>query len=366
MRRFKEADPIMRRKPIAEQVVVVMGASTGIGRLAALDFSRAGAKVVLSARGVDSLDELAREIHQAGGTALAIPADATLFEDMEALAQAAERDFGGLDTWVHLAAVAVYAPFDKLDAEEFEQVVRVGLLGQAYGAMAALPIMRRHGGGSLIHVSSVEAEVPLPYHSAYAAAKHGTAGMLDALRMELRKAGVPISVTNIMPASVNTPFFDHARTKLGVKPAPLRPVCDPQAVSDAILRAAVHPRREVVVGGAGRLLVALHRHFPRLVEAAMARATYRSQRNGEPRSPDHESNLWSSSASDIRVRGDEAEDAVPPPVVSCWAWRRWWRARGAGIVGALASVLTGLLAARRARRQRRRRGGIRRALGLGR
>lgn len=304
----------MRHKPISEQVMVVMGASTGIGRLLASEAARRGARVVVAARSEEPLGELVDEIRDRGGRALAVVADTTSPEDARVVAETAERELGRIDTWVQMAAVAIYSPFEKLTPEEFERVIRVNLVGQAYGAMAALPVMRRHGGGGFIAVSSVEAEVALPYHSSYAAAKHGVKGMLDSLRMELKHDKVPISITNVMPASINTPFFDHARTKLGVKPQGLPPLYDPAVVVEAILRAAEKPRREVIVGGSGRFLVPMHRRYPRFVEAMLRRTAFRGQETREPRGEEHPDNVDAPSGADSRVRGEEGREARGGPV----------------------------------------------------
>jgi NAD(P)-dependent dehydrogenase (short-subunit alcohol dehydrogenase family) len=214
-------------KPVSEQVVVVIGASSGMGREAALDFAARGAKVVLSARSDEALDSIAHEIESKGGHALAVPADVSDFEQVKHVGDRAIERFGRIDTWAHFAGAAIYAEFEKTSPEEFKRVIDVNLTGAAFGAMVALPHLRRTGGGALIQVSSVEAEISLPYSSAYSASKHGMRGYLDALRMELKHEHVPISVTNIMPTGINTPFFDHARTKLGVKPMPIPPVYQP-------------------------------------------------------------------------------------------------------------------------------------------
>ena len=235
----------MRHVPIEQQVVVVVGASSGIGRETALRFARRGAKLVVSARHAPGLDSLVEEIRRAGGMAVSEPADVTSFDQVRAVADRAVAEYGRLDTWVHLAGVAVYAGFEETTPEEFRRVVDVNLMGQVYGAMAALPHMRRAGRGALIHISSIEARRAFPYHSAYAASKHGIDGFLEALRVELQHEGLPISVTQVLPAGINTPFFNKARTKIGVKPRPLPPLYQPSTVADAVCgggRRAV-PRR---------------------------------------------------------------------------------------------------------------------------
>jgi NAD(P)-dependent dehydrogenase (short-subunit alcohol dehydrogenase family) len=241
---------MMQLKPVEGQVVVVMGASSGIGRDTALRFAKSGAKVVASARGEQGLHSLVEEIRHDGAEAVAVPADVVEFEQVKAVADRAVEEYGRLDTWVHLAAVGLYATFEQTTPEEFKRVVDINLMGQVYGAMAALPHIKREGRGALIHVSSLEAKRSLPFHSAYGAAKHGIDAFLEALRVELKHEGWPISVTQVLPGTINTPFFDKARTKLGVKPVGLPPIYEPGVVTDVILYAAEHPARDLVAGGA--------------------------------------------------------------------------------------------------------------------
>ena len=157
------------------------------------------------------------EIRAEGGEATAVVADTSDFEQVKAVTDRAVEEYGHLDTWVHLAAVGLFATFEQTTPEEFEQVIDVNLMGQVYGAMAALPHLKREGRGALIHISSVEAKRSFPFHSAYGASKQSIDGFLEALRVELKHEGWPISVTQVMPGTINTPFFDKERTKLGVK-----------------------------------------------------------------------------------------------------------------------------------------------------
>jgi len=294
----------VKLKSISEQVVVVFGASSGIGRETALRFARRGAILVVSARGEEGLNSLVEEIQQCGGRATAIPAEVTDFAQVQAVADAAVREYGRIDTWVHVAAVTIYATFEETTPEEFRRIVEVNLLGQVHGAQAALPALRRAGGGALIAVSSVEAMRPLPYNSAYAASKHGLHGFLQTLRMELRHDDTPIQVTEIMPASINTPLFNKARTKLGVKPMGIPPVYPPSLVADAILYAAEHPVREIVVGGAGKMMLMNQRISPRLTDALMERIGFKGQRTDEPRSATAPDNLFAPLPGYDKVEGD--------------------------------------------------------------
>jgi len=299
----------MQLKPIDQQVVVIFGASSGIGRATALRFAARGAKVVVAARSEEGLQSLVEEIQSADGAAIAVPANVTNLEQVRAVAETAVREYGRLDTWVHVAAVAVYATFEQTTPHEFKRIIDVNLTGQAYGAMVAIPHLKNGGGGALIHISSVEAKRALPYHSAYAASKHGMAGFLDALRMELEHDDVPISVTNVMPAAINTPFFNKARTKMGVKPMGAPPIYQPSIVADAILYAAENPTPEIVAGGAGKVILLGQRLVPRLMDAIIARTCFTMQRTKEPKSENEPYSLFEPIDGYNHVEGDFGDQA---------------------------------------------------------
>ncbi|HEY9638112.1 MAG TPA: SDR family oxidoreductase [Coleofasciculaceae cyanobacterium] len=297
----------MQLKPINQQVVAVVGASSGIGRETAIQFAARGAKLVVSARSEAGLNSLVDEIRQMGGEAIAVPADVANFEQVKAIADHTIQQYGRLDTWVHLAAINLYATFEQTTLEEFKRVIDVNLMGQVHGAMAALPHLKREGRGSLIHVSSVEAKRSFPYHSAYGASKHGIDGFLEAMRLELMHEGLSsINVTNVMPASINTPLFNKSRTKIGVKPQGLPPIYQPDIVVDAILYAACHPTRNIIAGGAGRAMDLIQRLSPQLMDTLLlqAGAGFKLQETSEPKSEDAPDNLFEPIAGFDRVEGD--------------------------------------------------------------
>jgi NAD(P)-dependent dehydrogenase (short-subunit alcohol dehydrogenase family) len=248
---------------------VITGASSGIGRATAGELGRRGASVVLAARSEGPLKELAREIEGAGGSAHAVVTDVAEWPQVERLARAAVERYGRIDTWVNNAAVMQYATVEDSRPEEMEQLIRVNLLGQMYGSKAALAVMKRQGGGTIINVSSIEGWVGMPLHAAYSASKHGNKGFSEALRRELQQQDSPIQVCLIMPAGINTPLFDHSRSKLGPKPMPLPPAYPPEAVAEAIAYACEHPRLEIVVGGAGKMFTMLERLNPALIDLAL-------------------------------------------------------------------------------------------------
>ncbi len=207
-------------RPIQDQVLVITGASSGIGLATAQEAARQGARVVLAARNARDLERAAEALRREGHEALAVPTDVTDFAQVERLAERAADAFGRIDTWVNNAAVGAYAPFDEQPIEDFERIVQTDLMGQVYGAKAALPHLKASR-GALVCVGSVESRRGLPLQAAYSAAKHAIKGFLDALRLELQHEGANVRVTLVMPSSINTPFYDKAKTQLGVKPMPV-------------------------------------------------------------------------------------------------------------------------------------------------
>ncbi len=290
-------------KKIEEQVVVVFGASSGIGRLTAAKFAERGARVVIAARGEEGLASLKNEIEEKGGRCDYKVADAEDFDTVKAVADYAMDMHGALDTWVHVAGIHLVAPFESTTPEEFKHIVDVNLLGQAYGAMAALPHLRQTGGGALIHISSVEAKSAMPWQGAYAASKAGIAGFLDALRLELRKDQIPISVTNIMPAAINTPFFSTSRSKMGVKPGAPAALEDPEVVADSILQAAQKPARDVYAGNAAAFYALGRTFLPELMDRMIIKNGFEKTLTTEARGLNENSSFYKPSR-DHRVRGD--------------------------------------------------------------
>ncbi|WP_373528680.1 SDR family oxidoreductase [Nostoc sp.] len=306
----------MQLKPINQQVVSVVGASSGIGRVTALEFARRGAKVVVSARSESKLKSLVEEIQSFGGEATFLVADVEVFEQVKAIADKTVEVYGRLDTWVHVAAIGIFATVDNITPEEFQHVINVNLMGQVYGAMAALPHLKCEGRGALIHVSSMEGRRSLPYQSAYSASKHGVEGFIEAMRVELQHEKWPISVTSVKPAVINTPFWNNGLTKLGVKPAGIPPYYDPKLVADAILYAAEHPTRDFLVGDVAKILDLVQRVSPSLVDSLLLLVGFDLQHSSEPKSEDAPNNFYQSVPEDDRVDGDYSNLVVPS--ISDW------------------------------------------------
>jgi len=294
----------MKLKPVQEQVVVIAGASSGIGRETALRFAEGGAKVVVTARSESGLTSLVDEITRRGGQGAHAVCDVSDFNQVKGVAETAVRTFGRIDTWVHVAAVSLYARFEDTSPEEFRRVIEINYLGQVHGALAALPYLRQGGGGALISVSSVEAIVSLPLNSAYSASKHAVEGALDALRRELMAEGVPISVTSVKPATINTPFFNNALNKMDVKPIGPPPIYQPDVVADCVLYAAEHPVRDLFAGGGGKMMAVGQMLAPKLVDKAMARVGISYMGTDQPEPGGAPGNLFEPRDSENRTEGD--------------------------------------------------------------
>ena len=294
----------VKLKPVVEQVAVVLGGSTGIGRATALRFAQRGAKVVVAARSEPALLSLVEEIAASGGQAVHVVCDVADPAQVEAVAEAAVGAFGRIDTWVNVAAVSVYARFEDTTPEEFRRVIEVNYLGQVHGALAALPRLRAAGQGALIAISSVESIVSLPLHSAYSASKHAVEGVVDGLRRDLLAEGAPISVTSVKPATINTPFFDKSLNRMNVRPKGPPPVYEPELVADCVLYAAEHPVRDLYAGGAAVSMALGQVLAPKLVDAALAKVGIPAERRAEPATDGVPGALYEPHADDRRTRGD--------------------------------------------------------------
>ena len=278
---------------LSGKVVVITGASSGIGRGTALDFAKAGALVVLAARRGELLEELALECEAAGGKALAATTDVSDKEETARLAAAAVTQFGRIDVWVNNAGSGALGRFDQVPLQDHIHVIETDLLGTLYGTYFALQQFHRQGAGTLINVASVIGKVPAPYFASYAAAKHGVVGLSGAVRQELVEAKADgIHVCTVLPASMDTPFFEHTANYTGHKPVPIPPVYSPQEVVDAILSLAVKPQDEVSVGTAAVATVFGHHVARLLTEAAMGKETHLAIEKSEP-APDTEGGLYS-------------------------------------------------------------------------
>jgi short-subunit dehydrogenase len=290
--------------PLGGHVVVITGASQGIGRETALQLAMRGASLVLAARNEEALRELAAQVERIGGSAEAVVTDVADWRQVERLRDRAVERFGRIDTWVNNAAVSIYATVEQLEPEEMDRLVSVNLLGVMYGSRAAIGAMKPRGQGTIINVGSALSERAIPLQSAYVATKHAIQGFSEALRLELMHEETGIEVVLILPSSTNTPLFNFARSKLGVLPMPVPPVYEPRVVAEAICHAAEHGGREIVVGGWGKLLVLAQRLSPSLLDRYMVQGGRSFEQQQTDRPDDRRDNLFDPSSGPGSTTGE--------------------------------------------------------------
>ncbi|GJE36878.1 SDR family oxidoreductase [Methylobacterium persicinum] len=305
----------MQHKPLADQTIVVTGASSGIGLATARMAASRGARVVLAARSGAALDRIADDIVREGGQAVAVGADVGVRAEVEEIAARAVAAFGGIDTWVNVAGLTIYGPLAEVSEEDHERLMRTNFWGTVNGSLVAVARMNRRG-GALINVGSVASDLAFPYQGMYSASKHAVKGFTDALRMELRLTDAPISVTLVKPTSIDTPLPRRARNYMDREPMLPPPVYRAEEVAHAILHAAVHPQRDIVVGGAGKLFVAGKEFAPGAYDHLAGQIAALQKRTMEPRRP--EGALHAPQEDDTgHVHGDQ-----PFPVLRTSAYTR--------------------------------------------
>jgi len=256
----------MKLKPLSDQVIVITGASSGIGLVTARTAAAAGAKVLMVARSEDVLRGLVAEMQASGQTVEAKAADVGDAAGVQAAADYAVATWGRIDTWVNDAGSAIFGKVLDTPLDEQERLFRTNYFGVVNGCVAAVPYLKRQG-GALITVGSLASDMPAPPMGIYSATKHATKAYVEVLRMELAQEGAPISVTLVKPSGIDTPIGQHAENHGSAGEAQIPPpIYDPRLVADAILACAVHPRREITVGGGGRAQVLFSQHFPGLYE----------------------------------------------------------------------------------------------------
>jgi NAD(P)-dependent dehydrogenase (short-subunit alcohol dehydrogenase family) len=321
-------------------VVVVTGASGGIGRATAVAFGRRGARVALVARGESGLDAAADQVREAGAEALPIPTDVADSDQVEAAAARTEDVFGPIDTWVNVAFAGVLAPFHTITPAEFRRVTEVTYLGYVYGTMAALSRMKPRDHGTIVQVGSALAYRGIPLQSAYCGAKHAIQGFNESLRCELLHDRSAVKVTMVQMPAVNTPQFSWGLTKLPKHPQPVPPIYQPEVAAKGVLYAADHPkRREYWVGGSTMGTLIANAIAPGILDRYLARTGFASQQTDEPHDPNQPANLWEAAddkrGHDFGVHGefDDKSSSRSPQL---------WASHHHGVLGAAAG---GVLAA---------------------
>jgi short-subunit dehydrogenase len=272
----------IKLKKLQDQVIVVTGASSGIGLSTAEMAAERGARVVLNARNDVDLRLAVERIRQRGGRAAYVVGDVADDEAMEMLAQRAVEEFGTIDTWVNNAGIGVYGRLEDVSMADKRRLFDVNFWGVVNGCKVAVPTMRRQGGGAIINIGSVESDRALPLHGIYAASKHAVKAYTDTLRMELEADAVPIAVTLVKPAAINTPFTEHARNYMNEEAEYIPPVYAPEEVAGAILRCAEVPTRDIFVGGSGKVISLMEKVAPRTMDRALERSGFTGQKKDEP------------------------------------------------------------------------------------
>jgi short-subunit dehydrogenase len=282
----------------ASRVVVVTGASAGVGRAVVRALGRRGASVGLIARGGDGLEATAREVRSQGGRAMILPVDVARAHEVDEAAERVEAELGPIDGWVNNAMTSVFSPVKETPAAEIRRVTEVTYLGYVHGTLAALRRMQRRGRGTIVQVGSALAFRGIPLQAAYCAAKHAITGFTDSLRAELLHDRSAIYVTEVHLPALNTPQFGWVRSRLPRKAQPVPPLYQPEIAADAILWAMEHPRRHLYVGLPTAATIWASRLAPSLVDRYLARTGFDSQQTDEPESPGRPDNL------DEPVEGD--------------------------------------------------------------
>ena len=286
------------------EVVVITGASAGVGRATTRKFARHGARIALLARGTDGLEVAQREVEELGGTAIVVPVDVANAEQVEAAAARVEIDLGKIDIWINNAMVSVFSPIKEMMPEEFRRVTEVTFLGCVYGTLAALKRMLPRDRGTIVQVGSALAHRSIPLQSAYCASKHAMQGFTESLRCELIHDKSEVRVTMVQLPALNTPQFGWVKSRLPRKAQPVPPIFQPEVAAEAIYFAAHHPRREFYVGWSSAKAIIANKIAPGMLDHFLAHTGYDSQQYDGAEDPKRAYNLWEPVPGDHGAHGD--------------------------------------------------------------
>lgn len=288
-------------KPLSEQVIVLTGATSGIGLATARAAAAAGARLVLAARNEEALQAVEQEIRAEGGEAITVIADVGRREDVQRIADSALEHFGSFDTWINNAGHSIYGRLEQIRDEDHHRIFQTNFWGIVYGSLIAVKHLKIRG-GALINLGSVTSDHAVPMQGMYSASKHAVKGFTDALRMELEAEQAPISITLVKPTSIDTPFPQHARNYMSQEPKLPAPVYAPEEVAMAILHAATHQKRDIYIGSSAKAMSVLNRVAPGLIERVSGPMMIKQQRRNEP--PRDPAGTLYQPGVDGRVRGD--------------------------------------------------------------
>ncbi|HEY5799391.1 MAG TPA: SDR family oxidoreductase [Burkholderiaceae bacterium] len=280
-------------KKLSEQVIVITGATSGIGLTTARKAARQGASLVLVARDKDALERLTAELKAAGARAIHEAADVGNPEEVARVARSAIGEFGRVDTWVNNAGISIFGRLDQIPLEDLHRLFQTNFWGVVHGSLEAVKLLRQSG-GALINIGSEVSDRAVPLQGMYSASKHAVKGFTDALRMELEKDGLPVSVTLIKPAAIDTMFTVHAKNYMDMEPTLPPPIYAPDLVANAILYAAELPKRDVFVGGAAKMISVGAHHMPRAFDKYMDATMFDQQRSARPSEPGRTDALYAS------------------------------------------------------------------------
>lgn len=326
------------REPTNSDVVVITGATAGVGRATTRAFAERGAHIGLLARGTDRLEATKQEVKSLGGRALPVPTDVAEADQVEAAADAVEEEFGPIDVWVNNAMTSVFAEFKDIEPDEYRRVTDVVYHGTVYGTRAALRRMLPRDRGSIVLVGSALAYRGIPLQSAYCGAKHAIEGMFDSVRTELLHNDSNVEMTIVQLPAVNTPQFQWVRNKLPKKSQPVPPIYQPEVAADAIIWSAYHHEREIFVGYPAIQTIVGNKIVPGLADRYLAETGYESQMQDAANDPDRPDNLWDPVPGDRGARGSFSERS-----------REWspalWMSKNKAVVAAAAAGCAALFAA---------------------
>lgn len=293
----------VKLKSLSEQIIVITGATSGIGLTTARMAAERGARLVLASRNEAALRKLTDEINSTGCSAVYVVADVGNEGDVNKIAAEALNQFGGFDTWVNNAGVSIYGKLEDVPVEDMRQVFETNLWGVVHGSLTAARQMKT-AGGAIINIGSTLSDRAIPLQGIYCASKHAVKGFTDAFRMELEADDAPISVTLVKPSAIDTPYKEHAKNYLAVEPENPPPVYAPETVAEAILHCAENPTRDVFVGAGGKALSVMGKYAPRLTDKYMEATMIAQQKSDEPADGRIDDGLYESRDSSLRERGN--------------------------------------------------------------